>query len=295
MAEFRARNASAAGLINWRRVQVRPHNYKLAHGAVAHESRFASVRSPSARRIAERESGQRMNQTFVRRVGMALGMWRLMRYQSQLCRWMPITVVDDEGHAQANEVEAARWLGSIRIGRRTHHAPLCSAGVSGCLPFRGASAFQAGGLVRARARWIARRGERRVRRHNPQPSNVTRTDRQVRLTQGRASEDRRWHRLVLELENREVQQIELTLAIRMESSASAVEPAGDLGRASARVATSDRASCAESFRPPAAWGSAGGSWTPHERCTDGCRSVPMLPSTRCGCDSDLPRQAGWPR
>ena len=63
-----------------------------------------------------------MNQTFVRRVGMALGMWRLIRYQSQLCRWMSIAVVDGKGDEQANEVEAARWLGSIRIGRRTHHA-----------------------------------------------------------------------------------------------------------------------------------------------------------------------------
>ena len=165
-----------------------------------------------------------MNQTFVRRVGMALGMWRLIRYQSQLCRWMSIAAVDGKGDEQANEVEAPRWLGSIRIGRRTHHALFVPP------------AFQAA------YRFVAPPGSRLVAWCGlvsdglPDGESVEfvatirnhRTGREltasVRLTQGRAPEERRWHKLVLELENREVQQIELTLAIRMESSGSAVEP-----------------------------------------------------------------------
>src|SRR4051812_41244714 len=65
-----------------------------------------------------------MNQTFVRRAGMAAGMWRLLRYQSQLCRSLPVAVVHRNGHAPANEAEPVCWLGNIRIGKRAHHSLL---------------------------------------------------------------------------------------------------------------------------------------------------------------------------
>src|SRR5262245_17140235 len=63
-----------------------------------------------------------MNQTHLRRLRMAVDIGRLVRYQSRLCRRMPVTVVDPTDKVPGNKVEAARWLGSIRIGKRNHHA-----------------------------------------------------------------------------------------------------------------------------------------------------------------------------
>src|SRR5215216_2705671 len=97
------------GLIDWRRVQIGELNYKLAHFAAVSQPVSLSVRS-------------RMNQTFFRRVGMALGMWRFLRYQSQLCRWFPLTIAPDNERAGGNELEVARWLGKIQIAGRAHHA-----------------------------------------------------------------------------------------------------------------------------------------------------------------------------
>ena len=137
---------------------------------------------------------------------------------------MPITVVDDKGHEQANEVEAPRWLGSIRIGRRAHHALFVPPALEAAYRF----------VAPPRSRLVAWCGL--VSDGLPDGESVEfvatirnhRTGREltasVRLTQGLAPEKRRWHKLVLELENREVQQIELTLAIRMESNGSEVEP-----------------------------------------------------------------------
>jgi hypothetical protein len=64
-----------------------------------------------------------MNQTLVRRVGMALGMWTLLRYKTRLCRWSSIG--EDDGSATFNALEAPRWLGNIRFGRDSHHALFC--------------------------------------------------------------------------------------------------------------------------------------------------------------------------
>jgi len=162
-----------------------------------------------------------MNQTHLRRLHMALGMWRLVRYQSQLCRWMSIAVVDPTHPVHGSEVEAARWLGTIRIGKQAHHAlfvppqfealykfvaPPRSRLVAWCglMP----AALEDGGPVEFVATVRGRRKSRELTAS-------------VQLTGG---EDQRWHKLVLELGNSEVRQIELTLAIRMASRASTDQP-----------------------------------------------------------------------
>src|SRR4051794_25054125 len=63
-----------------------------------------------------------MNRAFVHRASMALGIWRLLRYRSRLCRWFPFTVAPGHDHTPASKGESARWMGKIRIGRRGHHA-----------------------------------------------------------------------------------------------------------------------------------------------------------------------------
>jgi hypothetical protein len=63
-----------------------------------------------------------MNETLLRRVGMALGMWRFLRYQSQLCRWFPLTIARGDERTTSSERESARWLGKIRLAGGTHHA-----------------------------------------------------------------------------------------------------------------------------------------------------------------------------
>ena len=63
-----------------------------------------------------------MNQTFVRRAAMGSGLWRLFRYQSQPCRWLPLTIAPDNERTPGHDLDAARWLGNVRIGGRGHHA-----------------------------------------------------------------------------------------------------------------------------------------------------------------------------
>ncbi len=67
------------------------------------------------------------------RPGMTLGVRRLFRYQSQFWRWSPITVVDVNGHARDNEVEAARGSEMLGLGKRSSvwvriSTPLAPAG-----------------------------------------------------------------------------------------------------------------------------------------------------------------------
>jgi glycosyltransferase involved in cell wall biosynthesis len=174
--------------------------------------------------MVDRKSGQRMNQTFVRRVRMALGVWRLVRYQSQLCRWMPIAVADDTGQVPANEVEAARWVGSIRLGRQTHHAlfvpPASHAAYRHVAPPRSRLVAWCGLMPDGLPEGASVEFVATIHDYGASPERTAR----LRLTQGRAPEDRRWHRLVLELQNHEAQQIELTLETRLESSGRAVKP-----------------------------------------------------------------------
>lgn len=172
-----------------------------------------------------------MNQTFVRRLRMALGMGRLFRYQSHLCRWLPITVVDSTGHAPVNEheVEAARWLGNIRIGRRTRHALFVPP------PFRAVYRF----VAPPRSRLVAWCGLVSDGLPDGESVEFVATIREARsareltaslpLTEGGAPGARSWRKLVVELRNTEIQQIELTLAIRMESGGSPAKPAAIWG------------------------------------------------------------------
>src|SRR4030095_7932801 len=51
----------------------------------------------------------------------------------------------------------------------------------------------------------------------------------LRMTPDQAPQDRRWRKLVLELQNREEQQIEVTLAIRMELNGTVATPSAFWG------------------------------------------------------------------
>jgi GT2 family glycosyltransferase len=159
-----------------------------------------------------------MNQTFIRRARMGLGVWRLLRYQSQLCRWLPLTIAPANEHTPANEGEATRWLGNTRLGGQSHHAlfvppgrratyrlvaPPRSRFVAWCGLASGGSA-DTGGIE-----FVAT-----AHRDGVSPDLAAR----LRMTPGLAPDDRRWRRLVLDLQNREEQRIEVTLAIRGESN-----------------------------------------------------------------------------
>ncbi len=165
-----------------------------------------------------------MNHTLVRRTGMALGMWRLLRYQLQLCRWLPVTAVRANDHAPANEADAVRWLGNVRIGKHAHHALFVPPGFQAAYRFEApprSSLVAWCGVVsdelpqKNGVEFVAR-----VRRdHSPQELTA-----RLRLSPGSASGDSRWRKLVLDLQNHEAQRIELTLAIRIESNDAAVKP-----------------------------------------------------------------------
>ena len=155
-----------------------------------------------------------VKQTLLRRAGLALDMWHLFRRQSQLCRWLQLTVSDAGAEAPANKVEA-RWLGKIRIGTCAHHALL--------VPFGSQAAYRFVAPPRSRlVAWCALAGG--GSQHGNVEFVATVRNRQqgqeraarLRLSPSQEGADRRWHKLVLELENREEQQIELTLATRTE-------------------------------------------------------------------------------
>src|SRR5688572_6164207 len=62
-----------------------------------------------------------MSHVMHRRVRLALGFWGLLRRESRLCRWFPaVNRLDD----RTGVTGGARWLGNVRIGRRSHHALL---------------------------------------------------------------------------------------------------------------------------------------------------------------------------
>jgi GT2 family glycosyltransferase len=164
-----------------------------------------------------------MNQNFVQRAGMALDMWRLLRYQTRLCRWFPLTIAPG-GEDTTSQINSARWLGSIRIGRRGHHALFVPPG------------------HRAVYRLVAPPGSRlvawcgvscedwrnqtgiafvaTVRGDRASPEMTARLE----VTAGRTARDCRWRKLVLDLQNRQPQEIELTLTIRMDANVSAGKP-----------------------------------------------------------------------
>ena len=167
-----------------------------------------------------------MKATFVRRAGMAAGMWRLFRYQSQLCRWLPLNVIDVGADASTKTVEA-RWLGKIRVGTHAHHALFVPPGLEATYGF----------MAPPRSRLVAwcaladdgsdgsvefvatvrndQRGQERTAK--------------LRLTPSRQAANHRWYKLVLELQNREEQQIEVTLATRMEINDDVATPSAYWG------------------------------------------------------------------
>lgn len=162
-----------------------------------------------------------MNQTHLRRLRMALDIGRLVRYQSRLCRRMPVTVVDPADKVPGNKVGAARWLGSIRIGKRNHHGLFVPPHLHATYRF----------VAAPRSRVVAWCGLLPGAVPDGEPVEFLATIRDRRTSQEliarlqlTRSEDQRWHKLVLELGNTEVQHIELTLAIRMESGVSADRP-----------------------------------------------------------------------
>jgi glycosyltransferase involved in cell wall biosynthesis len=169
-----------------------------------------------------------MNQTFVRRAEMALGMWNLWRYQWQSCRSLPLTVASAHEGTPANEIEAARWLGTIRIGGNSHHAlfvpPGCHATFRLVAPPRSRvvawCALPSDGSPDADAvDFVAT--VRRERTSRPLIASV-------RLAPGRPG-DRRWRKLVVDLRNREVEHIELTLATRTKWNGNAAKPSAYWG------------------------------------------------------------------
>jgi GT2 family glycosyltransferase len=150
-----------------------------------------------------------MNQTFVRRVGMTLGLWTLLRYKTQLCRWSSID--GDDGMQKLGASEAPRWIGSVRIGSESHHALLCP--LSRPIKYR----F----LAPPRSRIVALCALQHVERSsNGAEFRIdVRTDgsthqltEHLHLDPERTASDREWRTLVLELDNEEPRQIEVTFS-----------------------------------------------------------------------------------
>jgi O-antigen biosynthesis protein len=169
-----------------------------------------------------------MNQTLLRRVGMVCGAWRLWRYQSQPCQSLPLTV-GFNGPTSANDVETARWVGSIRIGGRAHQALFVPPGCHAVYRFVAPPhsrvvawcAVSPDGLPDAKGIEFVATVHGEQTSQNPTA--------RLRVPAGSASGDRAWRKLVLELRNREVEHIEVTLAIWTESNDSAVKPSAYWG------------------------------------------------------------------
>jgi GT2 family glycosyltransferase len=165
-----------------------------------------------------------MNETLFRRVGMALKMRRLLRYQSQLCRWFPLTIAADNDHTPGRDFEVARWIGNTRIGRRSHHALFVPAGRH--------AVYRLAAPPHSRlVAWFGLSPDAppdpngiefvaTVRAGGASPELTAR----LHLTPPATARNCRWHKLVLDIQNRETQTIELTLTIRTESRLYAVKP-----------------------------------------------------------------------
>ncbi len=158
-----------------------------------------------------------MNQTLVRRLGMARGAWHLLRYQSQLCRWSSIPV-DERNPVGADQVP--RWLGNIRIGGRSHHALFC--------PPAGRVAYRFWAPTGARiVAWCGLLPDTPTRDKGAAEFVVTvrtvgsssETIGRLRLDPNGSARHRGWRKLVLELRNRDPQQIELTFTTRVAGEA----------------------------------------------------------------------------
>jgi GT2 family glycosyltransferase len=170
-----------------------------------------------------------MNQTFVRRAGMAIGMWRLWRYPSQLCRWLPLTVAQGDERAPSVEGQTARWIGNTRIGGRSHHALFIPPGSHAAYRFVAPPRSRVVAwcaLAPATLPEDAQGIEFVATVRRPHESDLSA---RVRVHPGGAGRERRWRKLVLELQNREAEQIELTLAIRMATNGNAATPSAFWG------------------------------------------------------------------
>src|SRR5262245_36556899 len=153
-----------------------------------------------------------MKQTSLRRAGMALDIWRLFHYQSQLCRWLPLDVVDVGTRASVNKVDAG-WLGKIQVGGSAHHALRVPPGQQ-------ASYRLVAPPYSRLVAWCGLASDESADRNDVEFVATVRDDQQVertarlRLRPNREAADRRWRKLVVDLQNREQQEIEVTLAIR---------------------------------------------------------------------------------
>jgi glycosyltransferase involved in cell wall biosynthesis len=159
-----------------------------------------------------------MNQTFVRRARMAVSVLRLLRYQSQPCLCLPITVAPCADHSRANDSETARWLGNTPLGGRSRHALFIPPGYHVTYRFVAppGSRFVAWCGVATAESAQASAIEFVATVHGDRPSpHLSAT---VRITPDQAPQDRSWRKLVLDIKNREEQRIVVTLAIHMESN-----------------------------------------------------------------------------
>jgi O-antigen biosynthesis protein len=165
-----------------------------------------------------------MNETFVRRARMAVRVWRLLRYQSQPCRWLPLTIAPRGEHTRPNEGETVRWLGNTRIGARSHHAllvpPGCHATYRVVAPPRSRLVAWCGLAAAEPGTATAIEFVATVHRDRVSPDLTAR----LRMPTDGGPRDRRWRKLVLDLQNRQERPIEVTLAIRIESNGSVAVP-----------------------------------------------------------------------
>jgi GT2 family glycosyltransferase len=148
-----------------------------------------------------------------RRIGLALGLWRLLRHQSRVCRHFPIA---GRRRDPTGGADAARWLGLVRIGNRSHHALLCPP--PGAVTYRLLAAPRS--TVEAWCGFLP--ADAVTNRSSVEFVITARVDglgssltRRLRLDPPRSRSDERWHRLALALGNVAPQTIELTLSTRL--------------------------------------------------------------------------------
>jgi glycosyltransferase involved in cell wall biosynthesis len=138
---------------------------------------------------------------------MAFGLWTLLRQDTRLCRWWSVCEGDESGRVDA--LKAPRWLGMVRLGRRSHHALLGPP--SRPIVYR----FLAPPGTKIVA-WCALHPFQRGSAGAEFCISV-RTDgctrdltKRLRLDPERTPGDRGWRQLVLDLHNEDVRQLEVT-------------------------------------------------------------------------------------